>query len=291
MVPCPCWTPARANNRRSRASSPLCSPHQPELCASRQKQRPAIRSNPRHATGTPGTGMPATAAAAAAGTIIYTIYTIYTNKFTYIHRYAYTCMHLQIYYRYSFECSLFFGGAYLLEDGLAPCGGEGWAPPHARARKRRCFTLAAQCACLNEDCLTIRAAPAMISVRSLACSALAEDCLRVYFFGALAPRLTRGCVWEFKNHDTKKTTSKNRDTKKTSCTTQKKQLPKSMTKKKTTPQNNTKHKKQLPKNTTPKKPTSKKHGTNKNMQKKRTNATAGAGANAGKLVQQRSKQK
>jgi hypothetical protein len=65
---------------------------------------------------------------------IYTIYTIYTNKFTYIHRYAYTCMHLHIYYRYSFECRLFFGGAYLLEDGLAPCGGEGWAPPHARAQ-------------------------------------------------------------------------------------------------------------------------------------------------------------
>ena len=31
------------------------------------------------------------------------------------------------------ECNLFIGGAYSLEDGLAPSGGEGWAPPRARA--------------------------------------------------------------------------------------------------------------------------------------------------------------
>ena len=108
----------------------------------------------------------------------------------------------------------FLEGPTCWRMGWPHVAGRG-GPHDARARKRRCFTLAAQCACLNEACLTIRAAPAMISVRSLACSALAEDCMRVYFFGALAPRLTRGCVWESKNHDTKKTTSKNRDTKKT----------------------------------------------------------------------------
>jgi len=33
------------------------------------------------------------------------------------------------------ECKFCFelGGAYSLEDGLAPSGGEGWAPPHACA--------------------------------------------------------------------------------------------------------------------------------------------------------------
>ena len=31
------------------------------------------------------------------------------------------------------ECSFFIGGGFAFEDGLAPSGGEGWAPPHARA--------------------------------------------------------------------------------------------------------------------------------------------------------------
>jgi len=59
---------------------------------------------------------------------IYIYIYIYTYTYIYIYIHIYTCINKNT------------GGAYSLEDGLAPCGGEGWAPPHARAQ--------AGCVCL-----------------------------------------------------------------------------------------------------------------------------------------------
>ena len=80
----------------------------------------------------------------------------------------YACVHVYIIkisiYIYIYTDAL-FGGAYSLEDGLAPCGGEGWAPPHSHARKLRYFTRTRanfgislyQCSAHAVNCLTVLA--------------------------------------------------------------------------------------------------------------------------------------
>ena len=45
-------------------------------------------------------------------------------------------IHISAFYEYhvlNINSNVFIGGAYSLEDGLAPSGGEGWAPPRVRA--------------------------------------------------------------------------------------------------------------------------------------------------------------